>query len=164
VLVTGPGPVGLLAAQVARAFGADVLLVGLAQDEARLALAHSLGFTTAHCSQPGADVVIECSGAAEGAATCLEAAGRCARYVQIGVFGKDVRVPLDHVFRKELVVTSGYASTPRSWRRAMSLVEARRIALEPLVSAVVPLADWQTAFADLRCGRGMKIVFDPRLN
>jgi L-iditol 2-dehydrogenase len=73
-------------------------------------------------------------------------------------------VPLDNLFRKELVMTSGFASTPRSWRRAMSLVEARRIALEPLVSGVVPLADWQSVFADLRCARGMKIVFDPRLD
>ncbi len=162
VLVTGPGPVGLLAAQVARAFGGEVLLVGLPQDESRLAVARSLGFTTAHVAEPGADVVIECSGAAGGAATCFEAAGRGARYVQVGVFGKDVSVPLDNLFRKELVMTSGFASTPRSWRRAMSLVEARRIALEPLVSGVVPLADWQRVFADLRCGRGMKIVFDPR--
>jgi L-iditol 2-dehydrogenase len=164
VLVTGPGPVGLLAAQVARAFGGDVLLVGLPQDESRLAVAHSLGFATAHVPEPGAHVVIECSGAAGGAATCFEAAARGARYVQVGVFGKDVSVPLDNLFRKELVMTSGFASTPRSWRRAMSLVEARLIALEPLVSGVVPLAEWQGVFADLRCGRGMKIVFDPRLS
>ncbi len=164
VLVTGPGPVGLLAAQVARAFGGDVLLVGLPRDEARQALARSLGFTTAQVPEPGFHVVIECSGSAGGAATCLEAADRGARYVQVGVFGRDVNVPLDNVFRKELVMTSGFASTPRSWRRAMSLVEARRIALEPLVSRVAPLAEWENVFADLRCGRGMKIVFDRRID
>jgi L-iditol 2-dehydrogenase len=164
VLVTGPGPVGLLAAQVARAFGGDVLLVGLPQDETRLAIARSLGFATAYVAETGADVVIECSGAAGGAAACFEAARRGARYVQIGVFGRDVIVPLDNLFRKELVMTSGFASTPRSWRRAMSLVEGRRVALEPLVSKVVPLAEWETVFADLRYGRGMKIVFDPRLD
>ncbi|HXW08749.1 MAG TPA: alcohol dehydrogenase catalytic domain-containing protein [Vicinamibacterales bacterium] len=163
VLVTGPGPVGLLAAQVARAFGGEVSIVGLPRDEARLAVARNLGFATAHAAQPGAQVVIECSGAAGGAATCFEAAGRGARYVQVGVFGRDVTVPLDNLFRKELVMTSGFASTPRSWRRAMSLVETRRVALEPLVSYVAPLADWQGVFADLRSGRGLKIVFDPRL-
>ena len=36
VLVTGPGPVGLLAAQVARALGGRVLVTGLARDEVRL--------------------------------------------------------------------------------------------------------------------------------
>ena len=39
--------------------------------------------------------------------------------MQVGVFGKPVTVPLDHVFAKELVVSSGFASTPRSWRRAL---------------------------------------------
>ena len=164
VLITGPGPVGLLAAQVARAHGAAVTVVGLASDGARLDAARELGFATTTEAEPEtASVVIECSGAAGGARTALEAAERGARYVQIGVFGKDVEVPLDRVFQKELVVTSGFASTPRSWRRAMTLIEDRAIELEPLVSDVVPLDEWEHVFADLRAGRGIKVVFDPRL-
>ncbi len=163
VLVTGPGPVGLLAAQTARALGGEVLVVGLPQDAVRLEAAQRLGFETAHSTRSEMDVVIECSGAAGGAATCFQAAGRGARYVQIGVFGRDVTVPLDNVFQKELVVTSGFASTPRSWRRAMALIETKKIDLEALVSEVVPLAEWERVFADLRGGRGIKIVFDPRL-
>lgn len=163
VLVTGPGPVGLLAAQVARALGGDVRVVGLPQDEARLAAARGLGFATGETAPPGADVVIECSGTAGGARACLEAADRGARYVQVGVFGRDVTLPMDHLFRKELVMTSGFASTPRSWRRALALVDARRVELEPLVSDVVPLSAWERVFADLRQARGIKIVFDPRL-
>ncbi len=164
VLVTGPGPIGLLAAQVARAHGAAVTVVGLASDRARLDAAERLGFTTATAAEPeSATVVIECSGAAAGARTALEAAARGARYVQIGVFGKDVAAPLDRIFQKELMITSGYASTPRSWRRAMTLIEDRAIELEPLVSDVVPLDAWERVFADLRAGRGIKVVFDPRL-
>lgn len=173
VLVTGAGPVGLLAAQVARALGGDVLVTGLARDTARLAAARALGFDTAVSDDPqvfarfeprlGADVVVECSGSAEGATACLEAARRGGRYVQIGVFGRPVTVPLDCVFEKELVVTSGFASTPRSWRRALALIERRAVQLEPLVSDVVPLTAWERAFADLRAGRALKIVFDPRL-
>jgi L-iditol 2-dehydrogenase len=164
VLVTGPGPVGLLSAQVARAAGGRVLVSGLASDEARLAVARRLGLGTVLAGEAVADqdVVIECSGSAGGATACLEAARRGARYVQIGVFGKPVTVPLDRVFQKELVVTSGFASTPRSWRRAMSLIEGRVVELEPLVSEVVALADWERVFADLREGRGIKVVFDPR--
>ncbi len=73
-------------------------------------------------------------------------------------------VPLDHVFAKELVVSSGFASTPRSWRRALTLIERRAVELEPLVSEVVPLDAWERAFGDLRAGRRMKVVFDPRLD
>ncbi len=163
MLVTGPGPVGLLAAQVARALGGEVRVVGLPQDEARLAAARRLGFATGETAPPGVDVVIECSGTAGGARACLEAADRGARYVQVGVFGRDVTLPMDHLFRKELVMTSGFASTPRSWRRALALVDARRVELEPLVSDVVPLSAWERVFADLRQARGIKIVFDPRL-
>jgi L-iditol 2-dehydrogenase len=165
VLVTGPGPIGLLAAQVARAFGGEVLLVGLATDEVRLEAAGVLGFETAQAGGDlaGFDVVIECSGSAGGATTCFDAARRGGRYVQIGVFGKPVTVPLDRVFQKELVVTSGFASTPRSWRRALQLIDERRVELEPLVSEVVPLTAWERVFAGLRAGDGIKIVFDPRM-
>jgi L-iditol 2-dehydrogenase len=167
VLLTGPGPVGLLAAQVARAGGGDVLVTGLRRDEVRLAAARDLGFDTARDDElVAADrfhVVIECSGSAGGATACLENARRAGRYVQIGVFGKAVIVPLDRIFQKELVVTSGFASTARSWRRALALIESRRVELEPLVSAVLPLDAWERVFADLRAGRGVKYVFDPRL-
>ncbi|MPZ19223.1 MAG: alcohol dehydrogenase catalytic domain-containing protein [Luteitalea sp.] len=164
VLVTGPGPVGLLAAQVARALGGSVQVIGLPRDERRLEVADRLGFTVGHAAEPGADVVVECSGAAGGAATCLQAASRGGRYVQIGVFGKDVCVPLDHIFQKELIVSSGFASTPRSWSRALTLVLDRKLALEPLVSSVVPLTEWEQVFANLRQGQGIKVVFDPRLD
>ena len=70
---------------------------------------------------------------------------------------------LDAVFEKELVLTSGFASTPRSWRRALALLEERAVQLEPLVSEVVPLDAWERVFADLRAGRAVKYVFDPRL-
>ena len=44
----------------------------------------------------------------------------------------------------------------RSWR-------TRRVQLEPLVSEVVPLDAWERVFADLREGKAVKYVFDPRL-
>ena len=36
------------------------------------------------------------------------------------------------------------------------------ITLDPLVTEVVPLAEWERAFAATRGGEGMKIVLDPR--
>jgi L-iditol 2-dehydrogenase len=74
-----------------------------------------------------------------------------------------VQLPFDAVFQKELVVTSGFASTPQSWRRALALVESRKVDLPPLVSDVIPLSGWERAFADLRQSKGIKVVFDPRL-
>lgn len=165
VLVVGPGPIGLLAAQVARLLGGEVTVVGLPTDEVRLAAAGALGFVTTDSGVPPAshDVVLECSGAAAGAAAALYAARPRGRFVQIGVFGRDVSVPLDLVLLKELVVTSGFASTPRSWQLAMDLIDRKEVELSPLVSRVAALAEWRDVFEELRCGRGLKTIFDPRL-
>jgi L-iditol 2-dehydrogenase len=81
--------------------------------------------------------------------------------VQIGLAGKPVRVPLDLVCFKELTMTGGNASTPASWDRALALIEGRRVALEPLLSEVVPLAEWERAFAATRAATGIKYVLAP---
>jgi len=173
VLVTGPGAMGLLAAQVARAAGGTVLVVGRRSDEVRLRAAAELGFPTAtaddadrvgsFAAPDGPDVVIECSGAAAGIHTCLTSARAGGRYVQIGLAGRAVAVPFDELCYRELSVRSGFASTPWSWRRALRLVEGGQVRLDPLVSEVVGLGQWERVFADTRSGRGIKFVFDPRL-
>jgi L-iditol 2-dehydrogenase len=163
VLIVGPGPIGLLAAQVARAAGGRVHVRGTPGDAARLALAGDLGFTTSDGGDcPDADVVVECSGNERGMSLGLERARRGGRYVQIGLAGKPVTVPLDLVCFRELTVTSGFASTPSSWARALELVASRSVALDPLLSEVVPLDEWERAFAATRAADGVKFVLDPR--
>jgi L-iditol 2-dehydrogenase len=164
VLVTGPGPVGLLAAQVAAAAGGNVHVRGTPRDERRLAVARELGFDTSTIEDGSveADVVIECSGSEAGIASSLTAARRGARYVQMGLAGKPVLLPFDFVTFHELTITSGFASTPTSWAKALALVTDRRVELAPLLTEVVPLAEWERAFAATRSGDGIKFVLDPR--
>lgn len=163
ILVVGPGPIGLLAAQVAKADGGEVHVRGTPRDAARLELARSLGFATSTTEEAidEFDVVVECSGHERGMSSGLNAARRGGRYVQIGLAGKNVSIPFDLVCFRELTVTSGNASTPASWNRALALVEERRVELEPLLSEAVPLADWERAFAATRSGRGVKFVLVP---
>jgi L-iditol 2-dehydrogenase len=162
-LVVGPGPMGILAAQVARALGAEVVVAGLPADAERLAFARELGFEAVDAFGGAVDVAIDASGSAGGATLGLEAVRRGGRYVQIGIFGSPVRVPLDLVLEKEILVSSGFASTPRAWRRALTLIGSGTIELDALVSSVSPLQRWRGAFDDLRASRGMKAVLDPRL-
>lgn len=166
VVVVGPGPMGQLAAQVARTLGANVVVLGRDTDRDRLEVAQSLGFaTTSSRSDVGeVDVAIEASGTSGGIATALQSARRGGRFVQLGIAGANVEVPLDYVLLKELVVSTGFASSSRAWRNALWLVENGRVELEPLVSSVAPLSQWETVFADLRQGQGMKAVFDPRMS
>jgi len=163
VLVTGPGAMGQLAAQVAHAQGGKVTLAGLPKDAERLAVAASLGIgtTTSAPDDEAYDVVIECSGSAPGAANAMRAARRGARYVQVGIFGKDVTIPFDTVLYKELVVTSGFASTATSWRRAMALIEQGLVTLAPLVTRQVPIEDFGAAFDAAAAGEGIKTVIIP---
>lgn len=163
VLVTGPGAMGQLAAQVAKAQGGEVFLTGLPKDAERLAVAERLGIqvTTASIEDASFDVVIECSGSAAGAAAALRAARRGGRYIQIGIFGRDVSIPFDQVLYKELQVSSGFASTPTSWRRAIELIHQRRVTLGPLVSGQVRLSQFASALAAAEQGDGLKTVLVP---
>lgn len=165
VLVVGPGPMGVLAAQVAMAMGARVKLLGLVADEERLKIARQIGIetTTERLTASSFDVVIECSGSAAGIGIALDAAVRAGRFVLVGISGREVSVPLDLVLYKELTLTSGYASTPKSWRRALRLMKAGAVKIDPMITSVVSLTDWQDAFVGLRAGRGLKVLIDPRL-
>jgi L-iditol 2-dehydrogenase len=172
VLITGPGTMGLLSAQVARACGGSVLMVGTDHDQVRLAAAEELGFRTALAGDDavaaalgggyGPHVVIECSGSAQAMAAGLEVVRRGGRYVQIGQTDRPVPVRLAQVSFHELTITGGFASTPHSWRRAMDLLSLGMVRLEPFVTEVAPLADWQRVFADTAAARGIKYLLDPR--
>ena len=167
VLVIGPGAIGVIAAQVARACGARVLVRGTRRDRARLDLAQALGLAavdTDTALEEGAfDRVVECSGAGPGVADALRALAKGGHLMQMGIIGKPAELPFDLICYKELTVTSGFASTPRSWRRAMRLIEDRKIDLERLVSDVAPLRDWSGSFDRSMAAEGLKFVFDPRL-
>ncbi len=172
VVVVGPGAIGLLAAQVAASCGAGITVRGTESDTPRLALASQLGYAcetaggTADSFQPGAegcyDVAIECSGSGPGVGYALRVLRRGGTLVQIGLRGADITVPWDLICFHELAIRSGFASTPRSWLRAMALLGQGVIQCAPLVTAVVPLSDWQTAFDASRSGVGVKYVLDPR--
>lgn len=163
VLIVGPGPIGLLAAQVAAALGGEVSVAGLPSDSARLEVAEKLGFRPLTESEgpESADVAIETSGSAGGLDAAADALRRGGRLVQIGLVGGPVTLDLDRVALKVLSWNGSFGSTPAAWRFAIELLERRRVAFDPLVSEVAPLASWERVFADLRAGRKMKVVLDP---
>lgn len=164
VLVIGPGAIGLLAAQVARAAGGVVAILGTPQDAERLAVAAALDLPTVDdpAQAPAeVDVVLECSGSGPGMALGIERVRRGGRYVQIGQRGDAVPIPLALVSFHELVITGGFASTPSSWDRAMQLLHDGAIQLEPLVSHRFGLNEWEAAFDAVRRSAGVKQLLCP---
>ena len=87
----------------------------------------------------------------------LELIRKGGRYVQVGIFGKPVEADLDLILYKELSYSSGFASTPTSWNRALALLDSGDVRLDPLVSEVVPIADWERAFSATREWRGHEV-------
>jgi L-iditol 2-dehydrogenase len=168
-LVVGPGAMGLLAAQVLRAQGAVVTVVGTDRDKVRLETARSLGLTAVLANDLvdavvpplGFDVVTDCSGAAAGIARGLELTRRGGHYVQIGLCGQPIPLAIDLVCLHEVILTSGFASTPVSWARAERLVAAGLVRLDPIVTRVGTLAEWRECFDLTRRAAGVKVVIDP---
>jgi L-iditol 2-dehydrogenase len=169
-LVVGPGAMGNLTAQVLRSQGAEVVISGMASDRKRLDLAEELGIGAVEADDllsvtpdGGFDVVADCSGAAAGIDAGLKVVRKGGHYVQIGLAGKSIPFDIDIICLHELLVTSGFASTPRSWRRVEALIGGGHVRLDPLVTDVVPLSGWEEAFARTRRADGLKMVIDPRM-
>lgn len=139
VLVSGAGPVGILAAQVARALGASSVIVTDVSDF-RLAKARELGFDVevsgAVAEGPGhedADILIECSGAPGVLAQGLWRLRNGGRAAMVGMPKQDVSLPLSRLNVKEisLSLVNRYAHT---WPTAISLVATGRVDVSALVT------------------------------
>ncbi len=175
-VIAGPGAIGLLTVQVAKAAGATVIVLGTNVDEHRLKLACELGADFAVNVQRddpaalvaditdeglGADVVYECSGAGPAAAQLLKLVRRRGRYVQVGLFGAPVAWDLDQLCYKELLATGSNASTPPAWKRAIRLMAEGKVRTGPLITDVFAVTDWQKAFETFETKRGIKTLLTP---
>src|ERR687890_901730 len=169
VLVTGAGPIGLVAVQVARAFGATEVVVSDV-NPARLALARDLGATevvdarTARLSDlpRPPEVLLECSGHPAATADAIRALDRAGRAVLVGMGGDELPLPLSVVQERELEVTGTfrYANT---WPTAIALVAAGRVDLDRLVTGTYPLAEAEGALtAGRQDPQSVKVVVHPQ--
>jgi L-iditol 2-dehydrogenase len=142
VLVTGAGPVGLLAAAAARAFGAGSVTVS-DFSEFRIGLARRMGFAT---ETPEAatdrtfDVLLECSGAPGALAAGMARLAPAGRAAMIGMPKQDVPLPLAELNVNEvsLSLVNRYNHT---WPLAIELVSSGRIDVSELITHHFPLAE-----------------------
>jgi L-iditol 2-dehydrogenase len=176
VVIAGPGPIGLLALQLAKVAGASVIVIGTNQDLGRLKLAKELGSddviniqevndvvecVTDIFSGNGADVVVECSGNPLAAKTLADVASRGARFCQMGLYGKAISFDQDAVCYKELVVTGTNASVTPAWTRALKLLSERKVDARRLISHRFGIAEWDKALEIMKSKQGVKIILKP---
>ncbi len=115
VLVTGAGPIGLLTAQVARAFGAQSVTV-TDMNPNRVTTATQLRLDGRLASAPleaEYDVLLECSGAPAALNAGMNAMARTGRVVLVGMGADNVSVNVPLVQGRELTITGTfrYANT-----------------------------------------------------
>lgn len=174
-LVSGPGTIGLLALQCAKAGGARVAVSGTSSDVERLELARSLGAdatfivdkvdmaeaTATFTGGEGFDIAFECAGAAPSAATCLRALRKHSQYAQVGIFGKPIEFDMDMALLKEIRLTNSFASERTSWVIALRLLADKKIDTGPLTRDRFSLDDWEKAFSMAENREGYKILLMP---
>lgn len=175
VAVLGPGPIGLLATQVARELGArTVALVGTR--EARLAIGKSFGadlVVNSRTENPvaavreatggiGADIVLECSGAPSAVDDALRMARRSGKVVLVGFFEQPVQADLNHAVMNGISIQTVRGEGTGSLARAVSLAARGRLRTAELVTHHFALTDVSEAFDTYaeRRDNAIKVMLD----
>jgi threonine dehydrogenase-like Zn-dependent dehydrogenase len=166
LLVLGPGTIGLLAAMIAEARGAEVHLVGVT--EASVEFASSIGFE--HVWTAGTlpalrwDAVIDATNDASSPAMALELAEVGRRVVFIGLAGQPSLVDSRTVALKDLTVV-GILGASAGLAPVIELFATGAVDPRPLLAATVGLDDVELVLAGRRRAEwaaGPKVHIDPR--
>ncbi|KXJ96120.1 D-xylulose reductase A [Microdochium bolleyi] len=176
VVVMGAGPVGLLCAAVARAFGASTV-VSVDIIESKLEFAKSFSSTHTYMSQrisaednaaallksaglpaEGADVVIDASGAEPSIQTALHTVRRGGVYVQGGMGRDNITFPIMALCLKEVTAKGSFRYGSGDYKLAIELVAQGKIDVKKLISSVVPFDQAETAFSKVKEGQVIKIL------
>jgi len=168
VLVTGAGPIGLLAALLAVQRGLEVHVLDLAVDGPKPDLVADLGATYHHgavIDVPEPDVVVECTGVGSVVLQVIRHAAALSTVCLTGVSsgGRDLPVDvgalnLGLVLENDLVFGSVNANRSHYELAAAALAAADASWLDRLITRRVALADW-TAALD-RTDDDVKVVVD----
>ncbi len=174
-VVIGAGLIGLLVVQALKAKGAGTV-IAVDLDEKRLALAKALGADEAFLSNDevparvrervgnpdGADVAFEVVGFGPTIRLAIDSVRKGGSISCVGNLKAEVPFPLQAVVTREITVYGSCASAGE-YGEAVAAVASGKIQVEPLISAVVPLADGASWFARLhRNDEGLlKVLLKP---
>ncbi len=152
VLITGAGPVGLLAMKVAVALGvATVTITDVSPQRLvrakQLGAAHTINVAEQPLAQAGvqADVLLECSGNQEALKDGIRSLRPAGMAVVVGMNpGEELSVPMSFIQNREITLTGTfrYANT---YADAIALVAAGRIDVRSIITGRYPLEEAERA-------------------
>jgi len=153
VLITGGGTIGCMTVLAARLAGAARVVVADVMDRP-LEMAKRVGADAVVRSDQvdpatladTADVAVECAGHPSALATCLKAAKRGGRVMQVGTLPAEIPFPANSIMARELDYRGVFrAHLAFDW--AVQAIRSRRVDVRPLISAQLPLTSAADAFA-----------------
>ncbi|MGD0858500.1 MAG: galactitol-1-phosphate 5-dehydrogenase [Terracidiphilus sp.] len=175
VVVVGAGMIGLLALQAARLAGAGRSFV-VDVDDTRLELARNLGATETYNSRGadvvpqileqtmgrGADVALECVGSTIPVKLALDSVRKGGAVTLIGNVAPTIVLGLQLAVTRQIRLQGSCASAGE-YPACISLIARGAIRVDPLLSAVAPLADGASWFHRLyeREPGLLKVVLEP---
>jgi threonine 3-dehydrogenase len=173
VLVTGAGPIGCMAATIARHVGARFVVVTDVNDY-RLDLARRMGATrTVNVAredlravmaslgmQEGFDVGLEMSGSGPALRQLLEVMNHGGRVALLGIPPDEVATDWSQVIFKGLQLKGIYGREMfETWYKMVAMLQGG-LDVSPVVTHRFPVADYGAAFDVMRGGRSGKVVLD----
>lgn len=168
IMVLGGGVIGLLACQLARMAGAEVMLVTRQQSKRDLALDIGATCTAASTAEArtlwpeGASLVLECAGVSDTIEQAPSLTARGGRIVILGVLpqGQKVQIePFDLLFR-EITLLYSFLN-PFTQGRAAAMIAAGQINVTNLISRIIPLQDAAEAIANPPRAGEVKVLILP---
>lgn len=175
-VVLGPGPIGLLCAEMARLAGSGTLIVcGVRGDEERLEIARRLGaahainidetrlveLVRAKGDGLGADLVIDSTGASSSLKLALETVRPAGRITKIGWGPQALDFSLDMLVKKAVTLQGSFSHTFRNWEKVIPMLASGQINVKPLISRVSQIDDWLDCFQGMDQRRYVKTVLTP---
>src|SRR5512141_2948451 len=173
VLITGAGPIGIMAAAIARHVGARHVVVTDVNDY-RLALAKKMGATrTVHVPQEdlrrvmeelgmkeGFDVGLEMSGHGPAFRQMLEVMNHGAKIALLGIMPGPEAIDWNPVVFKGLFLKGIYGREMfETWYKMVAMLQSG-LDVAPVVTHRFPIARFQEAFDVMRSGQSGKVVLD----
>jgi len=170
VLVLGPGPIGILCALMAQLHGADVAIVGLERDRARLEVASGYGLATIVGSPVqwamegdglGVDGVVDAAGASAALKIALDVVRPAGWISKVGWGPDPLDFSLDPLVQKNLTLRGSFSHNWPIWEAVINLLSTEQLDVRPLIGGVWPLEQWHDAFDQMHDGRIVKAVLAP---
>jgi threonine 3-dehydrogenase len=173
VLITGAGPIGIMAAAIAKHAGARFIVI-TDINEYRLALARKMGATVAvNTQQTSLDEVMKQLGMREGFDVGLEMSGHPAAFndmlnhmvhgghvALLGLLPNQTGVNWDHVIFKGLILKGIYGREMfETWYKMISMLQSG-LNIAPIITHHFSYQDFQKGFDVLQSGEAGKVILD----